>query len=177
MFLIVQNIRKARRRPTKMGEMGMFSGFCIAQSAAAKCINAALPTLRRTRNTSSAPPTARARISARPILSRMSCCMKSFCEICGKRSPMFQNMKRSSFRMPPRAICGTEMRSLFGSVKRWQRQTRLFFVLSLTGLKFPVLTRNPERGKPPSSITSSVHLTSHGQSKMPATQVKERRTA
>lgn len=26
-FLIVQNIRKARRRPTKMGEMGMFSGL------------------------------------------------------------------------------------------------------------------------------------------------------
>ena len=135
--------------------------------------DAALPTLRRTRNTSSAPPTARARITARPILSRMSCCMKLFCEICGKRSPMFQNIKRGSFRMPPRAICGTEMQSLFGSVKRWQRQTRLFFVLSLTGSKFPMLTRNPERGKSPSSITSSVHLTSHGQSKMPATQVKK----
>ena len=36
-----------------------------------------------------------------------------------------------------------------------------------------MLTRNPERGKSPSSITSSVHLTSHGQSKMPVTQVKK----
>ena len=68
--------------------------------------------------------TARARISARPILSRMLCCMKLFCEICGKQSPMFQSMKRSSFRTLPRAICGTEMQSFFGSVKRWQRQTR-----------------------------------------------------
>ena len=40
--------------------------------------------------------------------------------------------------------------------------TRLFSVLSLTESKFPMLTRNPERGKSPSSITSSVHLTSHG---------------
>ena len=123
-FLIVQNIRKARRRPTKMGEMGMFSGLLYCAECGGKCINAALPTLRRTRNTSSAPPTARARISARPILSRMSCCMKLFCEICGKQSPMFQSMKRSSFRTLPRAICGTEMQSLFGSVKRWQRRTR-----------------------------------------------------
>ncbi len=51
--------------------------------------------------------------------------------------------------------------------------TRLFSVLSLTGSKFPMLTRNPERGKSSSSITLSVHLTSHGQSKMPATQVKK----
>lgn len=50
---------------------------------------------------------------------------------------------------------------------------RLFSVLSSTGLRFPMLTRNPERGKSPSSITSSVLLISRGQSKTPVPQVKK----
>ena len=35
-FLIVQNIRKARRRPTKMGEMGMFSGLLYCAECGGK---------------------------------------------------------------------------------------------------------------------------------------------
>ena len=60
-----------------------------------------------------------------------------------------------------------------GDVYKRQSLTRLFSVLSLTGSKFLMLTRNPEHGKSPSSITLSVHLTSHGQSKMPVTRVKK----
>ena len=35
-FLIVQNIRKARRRPTKMGDMGMFSGLMYCAECGGK---------------------------------------------------------------------------------------------------------------------------------------------
>ena len=35
-FLIVQNIRKARRRPTKMGDMGMFSGLVYCADCGGK---------------------------------------------------------------------------------------------------------------------------------------------
>ena len=37
MFLIVQNIRRSRRRPTKMGDMGIFSGLvCIGAECGGK---------------------------------------------------------------------------------------------------------------------------------------------
>jgi len=35
-FLIVQNLRKSRKRPTKMGEMGMFSGLVYCEDCGAK---------------------------------------------------------------------------------------------------------------------------------------------
>ena len=36
MFLVVQNIRQARRRPTKMGDMGMFSGLVYCADCGGK---------------------------------------------------------------------------------------------------------------------------------------------
>ena len=123
-FLIVQNIRKARRRPTKMGEMGMFSGLLYCAECGGKMYQCRATNFAENQKYFICSTYRKGKDLCTPILSRMLCCMKSFCEICGKQSPMFQNMKRSSFRTQPRAICGTGMQSLFGSAKRWQRQTR-----------------------------------------------------
>ena len=35
-FIIVQNIRKSRRRPTKMGDMGIFSGLLYCAECGGK---------------------------------------------------------------------------------------------------------------------------------------------
>ena len=61
-FLIVQNIRKARRRPIKMGEMDMFSGLLYCADCGGKMYQCRATNFAENQNTSFAPPTARARI-------------------------------------------------------------------------------------------------------------------
>lgn len=253
MFLIVQNIRKARRRPTKMGEMGIFSGllYCaecggkmyqcratnfaenqkyficstyrkgkdlctthsiknvvlheivlrnlreaisyVSEHEAEFIQDAAESDMRdmdaefvRKRETLAKADTRIAELDR--IISRLyednvigKLSDERFIKMSHDYELEQSNLKsmaevlRKDLKQPGAAKnqcqgvyrCREEVHGFAGSL------TRLFSVLSLTGSKFPMLTRNPERGKSPSSITLSVHLTSHGQSKMPATQVKK----
>ena len=64
----VQKIREQRHRPTKMGEMGMFSALTVAQG----CTIAELPHGRMNRSAIPAPTTAHGR-TAQPIISGPWC--------------------------------------------------------------------------------------------------------
>ena len=180
-FLIVQNIRKARRRPTKMGEMGMFSGLlycaeCGGKMYQCRATNFAenqkyfiCSTYRKGKDfctTHSIKNVVLHEIVLRNLREAIS-------YVSEHEAEFIQDAAESDMRDRDAEFVRKRENLTKADTRICRSLTRLFFVLSLTGSKFPMLTRNPERGKSPSFITSSVHLTSHEQSKMPVTQVKK----
>ncbi len=113
-FLIVQNIRKARRRPTKMGEMGMFSGLLYCAECGGKMYQCRATNFAENQKYFICSTYRKGKDLCTTHSIKNVVLHEIVLRNLRKQSPMFQNMKRSSFRTQPRAICGTEMQSLFG---------------------------------------------------------------
>ena len=134
-FIIVQNIRKSRRRPTKMGDMGMFSGLLYCAECGGKMYQC------RATNFAEEPeilyllhlPQGEGPLH-NTFYQRMWCCMKSCCENLREAITVCCSQHEAEFMQEAAEsrYAGSVTRSLRGSAIRWQRRIRALQSLTVS---------------------------------------------